>query len=265
MANITSHIHLYNYCVKVCCAQGKKEIIEDNKLKFLASCKLFYNLHINNGYAKVLGELKLKSFADIFIQIVVEGTTIDEMLLDMKNAIGELICLQSDENVDKNNYPFLFPRFNLPTNMLVERLKDMNSLLDNVEVTNNFEELCSKYNNRFGIYMFFNENKEIIYIGKSNTNLVDRMLSSLKEKENPAYVMLGFPNTESDTNVYEVYYISKYKPKLNVESKNNDELTIELPEIEFTDLVGTFEKAKITNYKERLDNMLKREILCTTF
>lgn len=265
MANITSHIHLYNYCVKVCCAQGKKEIIEDNKVKFLTSCKLFYNLHINNRYAKVLDELKLKSFADIFIQIVAEGTTIDEMLLDMKNAIGELICLQSDENVDKKNYPLLFTRFNIPTNILIERLKEINSLLDSVEITNNFEEFCIKYNNRFGIYMFFNENKEIIYIGKSNINLVDKMLSSFKEKEYPSYVMLAFPNTKSDTNVYEAYYISKYKPKLNVESENNDELTIELPEIKFTDLVGTFEKSKITNYKERLDNMMESQILCKTF
>ena len=173
MANIKSYMHLYNYCVKICCAQCKKEVIEDNKVRFLSSCKLFYSLHINKDYAKVLENLKLKSFVDIFIQIVVEGITIDEMLLDMKNTIGELICLQSDENIDKENYPLLFPRFNLPTTILVERLKEINNLLDDYEVSNNFEELCLEHSKTFGIYIFFNENKEIIYIGKSNSNLVE--------------------------------------------------------------------------------------------
>lgn len=259
MAKLESYSHLYNYCTKVCIGQGKKEIIEDNKVKFTQICKLFYNVHTNEKLYNFLKSVGLKSVGDIFIQIVKEGITMDEILLDSKNIIGSLINLQSDNNFQKENYPLLFPRFNISSAVVVEQLKQLDSLLEGVNITKNFEEVCLNTPSKFGIYMFFDENKEVIYIGKSTSDLIRRMLQSLEQKDYPAYVMLGYPKTKSDTNVYEVYYISKYKPRLNKESKNNDELTIELPDIEFSDLIATFDKAKITNYKERLDNIIKKQ------
>lgn len=259
MTKIESYSHLYNYCTRVCINQGKKEIIEDNKEKFTQVCKLYFNVHKNKEIFKLLESMRLKSVGEIFIQIVKESMTMDEILLDSKEIIGVLIDLKSDNNFKKENYPLLFPRFNISSSIVVEQLKQLDSLLEGVNISKNLEEVCLNPPSKFGIYMFFDENKEIIYIGKSTSDLISRMLQSLEQKDYPAYVMLGYPKTKSDTNVYEVYYISKYKPRMNKESKNNDELTIELPDIEFSDLISTFDKANITNYKERLDNIIEKQ------
>lgn len=259
MAKLESYSHLYNYCTKMCIGQGKKEIIEDNKEKFTMLCKGFFSIHRNEKLLKYLQSLGLKSVADMFIQIVKECITMDEILLESKEIMGELIKLQSDNTFQKENYKLLFPRFNISSAVVVEQLKQLDSLLDGVNISKNLEETCLNPPSKFGIYMFFDENKEIIYIGKSTSNLISRMLQSFEQKDYPAYVMLGYPKTKSDTNVYEVYYISKYKPRMNKESKNDDELTVELPDIEFSDLLSTFDKANITNYKERLDNMIQKQ------
>lgn len=258
MAKIESYLHLYNYCTKMCIQQGKKKIIEDNKEKFTILCKAYFNLHKNENIFECLQSRGLKSAADIFIQIVKEGMTIDEILLDAREVMNVLINCISDNNFQKENYPTLFPRFNISSTFIVKQLKQLDSLLDGVNVTKNLEEVCLNPPSKFGIYMFFDENKEIVYIGKSTSDLISSMLKSLEQKHYPAYVMLGYPKTKSDTNVYETYYISKYKPRLNKEL-NNDELTIELPDIEFSDLISTFDKANITNYKERLCNMVQKQ------
>lgn len=42
--------------------------------------------------------------------------------------------------------------------------------------------------------------------------------------------------TEADMFLYEIYYINKYKPALNKDDKSKEELTIELPELDFKTL-----------------------------
>lgn len=39
--------------------------------------------------------------------------------------------------------------------------------------------------------------------------------------------------SEADMFLYEVYYINKLKPSLNVDDRAKDELTVDLPKIEF--------------------------------
>lgn len=41
-----------------------------------------------------------------------------------------------------------------------------------------------------------------------------------------------FP-TEADMNLYEIYFINKLKPHLNVDDKTKDDLTVTLPNVEF--------------------------------
>jgi hypothetical protein len=40
-------------------------------------------------------------------------------------------------------------------------------------------------------------------------------------------------HTEADMNLYEIYFINKLKPYLNVDDKTGDELTVMLPDVEF--------------------------------
>jgi excinuclease UvrABC nuclease subunit len=40
--------------------------------------------------------------------------------------------------------------------------------------------------------------------------------------------------TRADMNLYEIYYIEKLKPPFNIADKHGDALTVDLPELEFT-------------------------------
>lgn len=48
------------------------------------------------------------------------------------------------------------------------------------------------------------------------------------------YIML---TTEADMNLYEIYFINLWKPPLNIDDKAKDQLTICLPELEWTEFV----------------------------
>lgn len=43
-------------------------------------------------------------------------------------------------------------------------------------------------------------------------------------------------DSNSDKNLYEVYYICKYKPLYNKESKSTDKLSVKLKDLEFSDI-----------------------------
>lgn len=77
-----------------------------------------------------------------------------------------------------------------------------------------------------GLYFLYNENKELIYIGKSK-NLSERIPASVKERK-AHYLKYKLTNTMSDTNILELYYIAKFKPALNRDSKEIDDTSIEI-------------------------------------
>lgn len=77
-----------------------------------------------------------------------------------------------------------------------------------------------------GLYFLYSENKELIYIGKSK-NLSERIPTSVKERK-AHYLKYKLTNTMADANILELYYISKLKPILNKDSKENDDTSIEI-------------------------------------
>lgn len=83
-----------------------------------------------------------------------------------------------------------------------------------------------------GIYRLYDENDKIVYIGKSY-NLKNRVYSSLQERKASKFDFAVL-KSKADTDVYELYYINKYKPILNGDSNSGDRLTIELPELSFS-------------------------------
>jgi hypothetical protein len=82
------------------------------------------------------------------------------------------------------------------------------------------------------LYFFENETREIIYIGRTNGTLANRFekhshlsqecYDEIKQKK---FIDL---KTAADLFVYETYYINKIKPKYNIDSKAEDELSPEL-------------------------------------
>lgn len=88
--------------------------------------------------------------------------------------------------------------------------------------------------NILGVYRLYKDN-EIIYIGKS-VNIKSRISQHIKDKEIDSYDYCEFAN-ESDMNIYELYYIDKFKPRLNKDCKTKQTTTIKLDEVKFSDLI----------------------------
>ena len=91
--------------------------------------------------------------------------------------------------------------------------------------------------NGYFIYRFRDSKGNILYVGKT-TNLNPRILTHFKNGhlpkecyENTSFIEYAICETESDMNIYELYYISKNKPIYNILDKN--EVTIKLPELDF--------------------------------
>jgi hypothetical protein len=77
-----------------------------------------------------------------------------------------------------------------------------------------------------GVYILY-ENDKVVYVGKSN-NMKNRITQHKKDKEFNKIICLSFEN-EGDKNIYELYYISKFKPKYNKDCV--DTSSIELKDI----------------------------------
>lgn len=84
-----------------------------------------------------------------------------------------------------------------------------------------------------GCYFIYDNNGEVVYIGKSNSNLYERSCTSAQErtKGNFSKIELYSMPTHADTNIYELYFIAKYNPKFNSDSRCTDKPSFELPEL----------------------------------
>lgn len=82
-----------------------------------------------------------------------------------------------------------------------------------------------------GCYFIYDNNDELVYIGKSNSDLLTRACVSCVQRllgDFSKIELLEF-NTKAETNIFEIYYITKFKPKFNSESNTKDVLPFELP------------------------------------
>jgi|GEM_PF-3825730 len=103
---------------------------------------------------------------------------------------------------------------------------DINYSIDTAKSKQNLSDLFDKC----GVYFIYNDERELIYIGKSS-NLQERIVSSLSERRG-TYYRYVLTNTAIDASIYEAYYISKHKPIKNVQYKFDGECTIKLDELE---------------------------------
>ena len=84
-----------------------------------------------------------------------------------------------------------------------------------------------------GCYFIYDNDGELVYVGKSNSNLYERSCTSAQErtKGNFSKIELYSMPTQADTNIYEMYFIAKYNPKFNSDSRCMDNPTFELPKL----------------------------------
>jgi len=108
-----------------------------------------------------------------------------------------------------------------------------------------------------GIYKLFNENKEMVYIGKSTTDLFKRIIGSSYERKNAIYYSYAITRTKSDVGIYEMYYIGNLKPLTNKDGKFEDYPTMILEELIFSEIRPLYRKATDEEV-ERVDRLMKK-------
>lgn len=94
-----------------------------------------------------------------------------------------------------------------------------------------------------GLYKFY-ENEELVYIGKTK-DFRDRFSSHFTKSKSNLFHAKGKITKieicqlgESDTNILEMYLISKYKPKYNIKDVPKDEPTFIIQEPVFVEITG---------------------------
>jgi len=97
-----------------------------------------------------------------------------------------------------------------------------------------------------GIYLLYDDEGQLLYIGKSIT-LGERILTS-KHERGATRFSYAITKTKADASIYEPYYIAKLKPLLNVEHVTNDETTLTLPELEIAEIRSFSGKEKEEEY-----------------
>lgn len=82
-----------------------------------------------------------------------------------------------------------------------------------------------------GCYFIYDNNEQLVYVGKSNTHLLDRACESARERTNGDFSKIElYPmKTQADTNIYELYYIAQYDPKYNSDCRCLDKPSFALP------------------------------------
>lgn len=92
--------------------------------------------------------------------------------------------------------------------------------------TKQFEDVINFLEYKCGLYFLYNENKELIYIGKSK-NLASRIPTSIRDRK-AFYMKFKLCFNLSDMHILELYYISKLKPVLNSDCLESDVCTFEI-------------------------------------
>lgn len=181
-----------------------------------------------------LSDSDLEAMLSIYDRAV-EG---DQTCLHLINRFTALLKFDINNKAEINKILFIarencYGDFDINTairraKILQPDFEDARTILkdEDYKVTEEFFETMEDLTYMFGLYFLFDENKELIYIGKSR-NLSSRVPVSVKERK-AFYFKYKLTWTMSDANILELYYISKLKPKLNKDSKEMDPTLIEI-------------------------------------
>ena len=93
----------------------------------------------------------------------------------------------------------------------------------------------------YKIYYKVDKGEVLVYLGRTKQSLSSRLRGHFFKKPMLRKLDLNQVcrieytelNSVADMYLYEIYYINKLKPELNCDDLADDELTIELPELEF--------------------------------
>lgn len=202
----------------------------DEKLKELAG--EYYTLTTDNEHEIFFKNLRPPSSIMTWQIKESKASNFGELVNELE------VLLKQFKDVIHGRYPARkYPHLLIDQNF-TDFLGNNDYLIGKKEVTKKFSETMNSIRMNPGVYFLYNSKKKLVYIGKSR-DLGSRIPLSIGER-NAYYYDFILTKTASDCGIYEMYFISKYKPKLNKEGKYPDETTVELPTLEFNGIKKIF-------------------------
>lgn len=243
MEKFQSGDHIANYIIKI--LKNKGVIVTKDKYLPLKNLGIVYDYINNINYDNKFDinfdnwiEFAKKCELEKLIEISNKCNKSIKNFIEDSNEHSIQTLLDNTHTDTKYNHYYLMKKPNSKDIYYPKKIKVIQVYKTKMRSTYNLYIKPKIYDeNKFGIYFIYDNKQELVYIGKSNSNVVRRSLESMSERiENRDFYKIDYilPKTRSDNNLYELYYISKYKPKFNSDSKEKDELTFELPKLEIS-------------------------------
>lgn len=230
--------HLFFFCRKMLINNGVDFPPINDSIKYLSG----EAFDLTNVYGSAIYNLQLREPTNVLTFLLKECSMDDivqtiDLLIDIMSVYQELIIYNKADNEKVER--LLKERFSLPHYsadlQAIEKFGDL-------PVSEKLIEIQNQLRRKHGIYFLYNNKKKLIYVGKSS-DLASRIPTSIRERK-AYYFSYAITKTSSDSGIYEMYYIAKLKPKLNIEGKYPDELTVTLPELERSEINPVFNKKK---------------------
>lgn len=249
-------LHFKNYVRKIAESCGfEKEEFEKTKIPII----LISVFDFQREYEKEIFEIGAPNIIENFIkelkklyycaEILKKNIFFDTFFeLDRIHEQLKIICLNLKNEKLKDGFN-LFNYFNedflKPHKELKILVRDNNKFnyLNETDFipSSEFKELVESHIGKFGLYFLYDENKALMYIGKS-TSLGDRILSSIFQRKINGFIKIALTERIADIHVYEPYYVIRENPFLNVDFKAYDELSIELKPLKKSKLIKILTK-----------------------
>lgn len=122
------------------------------------------------------------------------------------------------------------------------------------------------------LYKIFYKNEQgedcLVYLGRTHQPLNNRLrghflkapMMRMLDPRCVSKIEFAHFQTEADMFLYEIYFINKWKPPLNVDDKSKEELTIDLPPVAFQEFdCPLLEKWRQTVEKNDLEYQRKKK------
>ncbi|MGO5427247.1 GIY-YIG nuclease family protein [Fusobacterium mortiferum] len=191
----------------------------------------FHFLNFCNKYINL--EEEDKKVLEYFIDKAIKGDMLCQAIINRFTAIlkfeqnntldrEKIISILSEVYYCDVNLRKTIKKYNLNLNIFgdIKTIFKEEDYSVSEEFIKEMEDLVQVY----GLYFLYDQDKNLIYIGKSR-NLNERIPSSVKERK-AYYLKYKLTKTLTDTHILELYYIAKLKPILNKDSKESDDTTL---------------------------------------
>lgn len=263
-----NYVHFRNYCLKIATnknyevCEEQRNIIEQFEIvvELLEQVKAIHIIKLEKDILNIICDyFKNENFETAFshmkyfINKIGKFSRGEENFYYVTTSLNRMLGLGIEFEED-----FILSD-NIRTNRFCPSKIRGLEIIEDEERIYTLNEFDLNYKNRYGVYFIYNNEDEIVYIGKSTNCLLTRAFQSAKERKslNFSKIELRECKHKSDVAIYESYYIALYKPKHNNDLIFEDQVSIKLPELEVSKKISRDEESdcityRYTYYKSRL-------------